>query len=172
MIFLSLILIPIILIPFAVDLSSSVLSFLDICDVFIVILFGVEYLSKLFNARDRLKHFASPWHLLDLIIVVLAFVQYIPLLGLSTIGSPSLLLRLLRLPRAFVVGGRAIASRRVTTPCLCNTVNLPDTIIRQVDSDLKTTHNLTWDELKVHISEKIVKNGSTSITFRMRVSSC
>jgi hypothetical protein len=100
MIFLSLVLGPMILLPFIFHLNASALSFIDICDWIIVILFVAEYASKLYLAADRWTHFKSPWHIVDLVIVVLPFIQYFPLIGLTITGSPSLLLRLLRLPKA------------------------------------------------------------------------
>lgn len=149
MIFLSIILIPIILIPFLVDVSPAVFAFLDMCDMAIVLLFVAEYVLKLYFASDRWAHFKSPWHLVDLVIVTLPFVQYIPIVELSATGSYSLLLRLLRLPRAFAVGSRAVAGRRVASRPIAETIKLPDTIIRQVDLNLKTTQNgLTWSELR------------------------
>ena len=155
MIFLSLILVPMILLPFIFQLSASVLSFLEICDWIIVILFVAEYTSKLYLAADRWKHFKSPWHLVDLVIVILPFAQFVPLLGLTMTGSPSLLLRLLRLPRAFAVGGRAVVGRRSNNLIAFNgEMSGPATVIRQVDSDLKTTHNLSWDQLKTHLSDE------------------
>jgi Mg2+ and Co2+ transporter CorA len=154
MFFLSVILVPLILVPFAVNLSDAELSFLEICDWVIVLMFVAEYVLKLYFATDRWKHFKSPWHIVDLVIVILPFVQYIPMLGLSITGSPSLLLRLLRLPRALAVGGRAVASRRSNGNVISSEIEQgPETIIRQVDSDLKATHNLSWDELKAHVAD-------------------
>src|SRR5208282_922204 len=89
MVFLSFAIIPIILVPFAFNLSSPASEFLDICDWVIIVLFVAEYTSKLYLARDRWAHFKEPWHLVDLVIVVLPFVQYLPALGISTRGSPS-----------------------------------------------------------------------------------
>jgi hypothetical protein len=154
MIFLSLVLVPMILLPLFFKLNASVLSLFDICDWIIVILFVAEYTSKLYLAADRWKHFKSPWHLVDLVIVILPFVQYIPLLGLSITGSPSLLLRLLRLPRALAVGGRAVAGRRNNESAFSTTEEAePPTVIRQVDSDFKTTRNLSWDQLTAHLAD-------------------
>jgi Mg2+ and Co2+ transporter CorA len=154
MIFLSLILVPMILLPFIFQLKAAELSFIDICDWIIVILFVMEYTSKLYLAKDRWQHFKSPWHIVDLIIVVLPFVQYFPLFGLVITGSPSLLLRLLRLPRALAVGGRAVAGRRNNDAIASDAeAEGPQTVIRQVDSDLKTTHNLSWNELKSHLAD-------------------
>lgn len=155
MIFLSLVLIPLIVLPFVFNLNAAELSFLDICDWVIVILFVTEYLTKLYLAKDRWSHFKSPWHLLDLVIVVLPFVEFLPFLGLAMTGSPSLLLRLLRLPRAFAVGGRAVVGRRHGNSIASNGSEVsPPTTIRQVDSDLQRTHeNLSWNQLKAHIAD-------------------
>ena len=155
MMVLSIILIPIILLPFVMTLDASVVAFLDICDGIIVILFIAEYTTKLYFAEDRWKHFKSPWHLVDLVIITLPFVQYLPLLELPISGSVPLLLRLLRLPRALAVGSRAVAGRRASSNMIASKLdNGPATIIRQVDSDLKTRHdNLTWDDLEAHVSE-------------------
>lgn len=158
MIFLSLILIPIVILPLVFSLPDSILVFFEICDVIIVILFIAEYTSKLYLAEDRWKHFKSPWHLVDLIIIILPFVQYLPLLEVSITGSPSLLLRLLRLPRALAVGGRAVAGRRNSGIVISSQLEKgPETIIRQVDSNLKTFNTLSWNELETHLSDKCLQ---------------
>ena len=82
---LSILLIPIILLPFVMELPPSVLNFMDVCDWSIVFVFVAEYASKLYLAGDRRAHFREPWHLVDLVIVVIPFVQFLPVLG---IGSP------------------------------------------------------------------------------------
>jgi Mg2+ and Co2+ transporter CorA len=154
MIFLSLLIVPIILVPIFVDLSSAALGFLDICDWMIVILFIAEYASKLYLAPNRWKHFKSPWHLVDLFIITVPFVGLLPMLGFAVVGSPSLLLRLLRLPRALAVSGRAVGGRRAGSSIAQKVEETgPATVIRQVDSDLTVTHNLTWDELRAHVAD-------------------
>ncbi|MCW3982402.1 MAG: ion transporter [Candidatus Bathyarchaeota archaeon] len=154
MIALSLIVVPIILVPFLFELDATALSFLEICDWIIVIFFVSEYAIKLYAAQNRWQHFKQPWHLVDLVIIGLPFVQYLSLFGLAMTGSPSLLLRLLRIPRAFAVGSRAIAGRRNGAAAQLKMEAVgPETVIRQIDSDLQTKHNLSWDELKEHISD-------------------
>ena len=153
MIFLSLILIPLIILPFIFVLPSVVLSLFGICDWIILVLFIAEYLLKLYTAQDRWSHFKSPWHCVDLIIITLPFVQYLPLLNLAIIGSPSLLLRLLRVPRAVAIGGRVIGSRRNSDVAYTEEQVKHQTIIRQVDSNLQITQNLSWDDLKVYIAD-------------------
>lgn len=156
MIFLSLILIPIVLLPLIFTIEESMLVFFEICDVIIVILFVLEYALKLYLAENRWQHFKSPWHIIDLVIIVLPFIQYLSLLEVSLTGSPSLLLRLLRLPRALAVGGRAVAGRRTSENVVANQIEKDrETIIRQIDSNLKpANHNLTWEEFEAHLSEK------------------
>lgn len=153
---LSFILIPIILLPFFTTLDAAILQFFEICDGIILALFIVEYVTKLYCAQNRWKHFKTPWHIVDLtIIIILPFIQYVPFIGLSITGSPSLLLRLLRFPRALAVGGRAVASRRNNNYVVSMLEQDPETVIRQVDSDLKTVHeNLSWEELEAHVSDK------------------
>ncbi len=153
MIFLSLIIIPLILVPFLFDLNSTVLAFLNICDWVIVVLFVAEYTTKLYAANNRWKHFKSPWHLVDLVIIVLPFMQYLIVVE-SISGSPSLLLRLLRLPRALAVGGRAVAGRRMGgSIASTQSISGPAIVIRQVDSNFETKHDLTWDKLEAHITD-------------------
>ncbi len=156
MMVLSLILIPIILLPFIFQLDTAVLEFFDICDGIILTLFIAEYVSKLYCAENRWKHFKAPWHIVDLVIIVLPFIQYLPFIDVAITGSPSLLLRLLRLPRALAVGSRAVASRRTYNNVIADKLEVdPETVIRQVDSDLKTIHNnLTWDELEAHVADR------------------
>jgi Mg2+ and Co2+ transporter CorA len=153
MIFLSLIMVPLILIPFIFDLTPAILSFLDICDWIIITLFVTEYVTKLYAAENRWKHFKAPWHLIDLIIIALPFLQYVIIFE-SISGSPSLLLRLLRIPRAVAIGSRAVAGRKLGSSIESTLpVSGPTVTIRQVESNLTTKHNLTWDELKTHLKE-------------------
>jgi Mg2+ and Co2+ transporter CorA len=156
MAFLSIVLLPIILLPLFFSFTASELSFFDICDVTIIIFFVVEYFSKLYLAENRWEYFKAPWHLVDLAVVILSFVSYVPFFGLQGRGSTTLLLRLLRLPRALAVGGRAAASRMKATATVQDTaVKLPETIIRQVGSDLTTEHDgLSWEDLEKHLLTK------------------
>jgi Mg2+ and Co2+ transporter CorA len=148
---LSVLLVPIIILPLVVALPASVLTFFDICDFTIVVFFVVEYVSKLYLAQNRWEFFTSPWHLLDLAVVVLSFISYLPLVALNGRGSTALLVRLLRLPRALAVSGRA-AGRREKETVQQVQVKPPETIIRQVGPDLVTEHdNLSWEDLERHL---------------------
>ncbi len=152
---LALLLVPIIILEFAVTLSSSSYDFLEICDWTIIVLFIAEYVTKLYLAENRWAYFKSPWHLLDLLIVVIPFVQFLPFLGLKLTGSASLLLRLLRLPRVFAAAGRATSGRdRVETVVAKTEVEQP-TIIRKVEASTLFTDSpatvLSWDQVQAEL---------------------
>jgi Mg2+ and Co2+ transporter CorA len=155
MAFLSVILIPVILLPFFISFSAPVLDFFEICDVTVILLFTLEYSAKLYLAKSRWEYFRSPWHLLDLAVILLSFVSYLPLLRHGSAGSGSLLLRLLRLPRALAVGGRTAGSRiKAPEPAPAVETKPPPTVIRQVSADLTTEHDLSWDDLEEHLGTK------------------
>ena len=54
------------------------------------------------SAENRWSHFKSPWHLVDLVIIVLPFMQYLPLIVESITG--------------FTVAAAAVA-KGATGPC-------------------------------------------------------
>ena len=154
MAFISLLLVPIILIPIFVTLPSNILRIFDYGDVTIVLFFVAEYVSKLYLAADRWEYFRSPWHLLDLSVIVLSFISYVPFFGLSGKGSVLLLVRLLRLPRVFAVTGRAAGSRLGTHDTEeQKPAPEPEVVIRAVDASHPTeVHELSWPELEQHYS--------------------
>ena len=153
MAFISLLLVPIILLPLFVSLSPTALLVLDYSDVTIVLFFVAEYVSKIYLATDRWEYFRSPWHLVDLSVILLSFVSYLPILGLSGRGSYLLLLRLIRLPRVFAVAGRTAGSRLGPEKPKQEVVALvPEVVIRQVYPDrLGEVHVLSWEELEQHL---------------------
>ena len=153
MAFISLLLVPIIVIPFFVTLPASLQTIFDWSDVTIILFFVAEYASKLYLARDRWAYVRSPWHLLDLAVIVLSFVSYIPIFGLSGKGSALLLVRLLRLPRVFAVTGRAAGSRLGPEKSTAEAPPVePEVGIREIDpTHLTEVHVLTWEELAEHL---------------------
>jgi Mg2+ and Co2+ transporter CorA len=112
MIFLAIMLIPIILLPILFNLPVDVTNFLFVSDLIVLAIFYIEYFLKLYLAKDRWAHFKDPWHILDLVIIMIPLLELFPILGvIGTRTSP--LLRLFRLARLFAVGGRTV-KRRVT----------------------------------------------------------
>ncbi len=158
MIFLSIAILPTILIPYLFNATPLQLSFLDIIDWVIVVLFVVEYVAKLYLSENRWQHFKSPWHLVDLAIIIIPFIQFAPVVNIGIRGHPSLLFRLFTLPRVLAVGSRAAIGRRPKDRLAAGSLEKqPNTLIMQVDADLKTTRNLTWDELQVHLLDNFTQ---------------
>jgi len=106
MIALSLLLIPVIIIPFLVHVPPDVELVLNTIDGAILAIFILEYLLKLALAEDRRQFFLNPWHILDLFIIA-APVAGILAGSYQTVTGSLRLLRLLRLTRTAALGTRA-----------------------------------------------------------------
>jgi Mg2+ and Co2+ transporter CorA len=111
---LSLILLPIILIPLFWTVPPGIQESFDVIDYAIVILFILEYVLKLAVAEDRKAFVLNPWHLLDLFIIAAALAG--PIANAITGSSYSktsiaVVLRLLRIPAAISLGGRSVKRR-------------------------------------------------------------
>ncbi|MDV2480722.1 hypothetical protein F8E02_01615 [Methanoculleus sp. Wushi-C6] len=108
MIFLALVMAPIVVIPLLVPaLPQSVAGFLNMADTTIIAVFVLEYALKLGLAEDPASHFLDRWHLLDLAIIALPFLEVLPFAG-STLARSSPTLRLLRVARVAAAGGRTV----------------------------------------------------------------
>ncbi|HEY9206644.1 MAG TPA: CorA family divalent cation transporter [Candidatus Methanoperedens sp.] len=108
MIVLALLLIPAIFLQFFFTFSQFILDFFRIVRSVILIIFILEYFLKLYVADSRKAYATNPWHVIDLLIAILAFTDFIPRTPLDGIGRTSPLLRLLRVARTFAVAGRAV----------------------------------------------------------------
>jgi Mg2+ and Co2+ transporter CorA len=156
MIFLAVMLIPIILLPFYSKLPTDVSNFLYVADLVVLAIFYIEYFLKLYLAKDRWVHFKDPWHVMDLIIIMIPMLELFPMLGvMGTRTSP--LLRLFRLARLFAVSGRSVkrqaGKHEAVTPKAPGKSTLQ---IRVVDGSL---HNI---KTGVHLEEvpKYLEDGS------------
>jgi Mg2+ and Co2+ transporter CorA len=154
MAFVSLLLIPIILIPIFVTLPPSGTLLLEYGDYTIVAFFVAEYGSKIYLAENRWEYFRAPWHLLDLAVIVLSFVTYLPFLALSGKGSLVLLVRLIRLPRVFAVAGRTAGSRLgPEREEQASGGPESEVVIHEIEADrLTEVRVLSWEELEQHLS--------------------
>jgi Mg2+ and Co2+ transporter CorA len=111
MIVLAVLMAPLVLIPIFVDLPNSIATTFHFFDYTILGVFIVEYVSKTVLASNIIKHVLNPWHILDLLVILLPLIGFIPAVsGRLSVSSP--LLRLLRIARIAAVGGRAIDRKR------------------------------------------------------------
>jgi Mg2+ and Co2+ transporter CorA len=104
---LAFLIIPTVIFPYMFRFSDITLALFGALNYLIIAAFIAEYVLKLFVAEDRLGFIESPWHMLDLIIIALALVEFLPFVTTSA-GRASPLLRLLRGLRAATAAGRTI----------------------------------------------------------------
>jgi Mg2+ and Co2+ transporter CorA len=153
MIALAVILLPVVVIPLVVKLPLPVDEFFGFVDYVILGIFIIEYFSKLFLAEDRWKHFINPWHLLDLLIVVVPVINFLPFVS-SGLGASSPLLRLLRIVRLLAVGGRALDRRMQLAGPEAHSEELPEEplFIQVMDGQLANNlENVPIDSLKKYL---------------------
>ncbi len=112
---LAVILVPAIGLPMLFQLSPAMLGLLDLVNYFVVAMFIAEYFLKLYVADSRPEFLRDPWHALDLVIIILALVDFV---GFLSVGRASPILRLLRLLRIFTAAGRGIKGSRLKTPAV------------------------------------------------------
>ncbi len=116
MIVLALILIPAIFLPSFFKFSQFMLDFFRVVRDAILVIFILEYLLKLYVADSRKAYATEPWHIMDLLIAILAATNFIPRISLGGIGRVFPLLRLLRFARIFAVAGRTVKRAIPVTP--------------------------------------------------------
>lgn len=153
MIALAVLMVPIVVIPLVVDLSRSVGGFFEAADYTILGVFVIEYFLKAALARNVRKHVLNPWHLLDLLIILLPLFALLPVVtGGFARSSP--LLRLLRIVRIVAVGGRAVDRKvhpRVAVQREVQTAPVME--IRVMDSDLENIHeDISLSEVKRYVN--------------------
>ena len=112
---LAVILVPAIGLPILFKLSPAMLGLLDLVNYFVIAMFIAEYFLRLYVDDNRAGFVRNPWHVLDLIIIILALVDF---LGFLAIGRASPILRLLRLLRIFTAAGRGIKGSRLPAPAV------------------------------------------------------
>jgi Mg2+ and Co2+ transporter CorA len=156
MVALAILMIPIVVIPLVVDLPTSVEGFLKAGDYAIIGIFVIEYVLKAALAQNIRKHVLNPWHLLDLFVVLVPLVDFLPMIseGLAR-SSPLLrLLRILRLVRVAAVGGRAVDRKVRPHAAVQQDVSLaPAMRIRVMDSDLENIHeDVSLEQVKKYVN--------------------
>ncbi|VVB90344.1 Cobalt/magnesium transport protein CorA [uncultured archaeon] len=108
MIVLALLLIPVIFLPFLFKFSHFMLVLFRAVSYVIIVIFALEYFLKLYVADSRRAYATNPWHVLDLLIVAISLVIFLPRIPFADIGRTSPMLRLLRVTRIFAVAGRTV----------------------------------------------------------------
>lgn len=154
MIALAVIMIPVVLIPLFVNLPDSIDVSFRFVDYTILGIFIIEYLSKLVLAPSVVKHFLNPWHLLDLLIVIVPVINFLPFVS-SQLGVSSPMLRLLRIIRILAVGGRTLDRRAqlASSAPAAEPVQIPMSI-QVMDGKLANNYeDVPIDQLKKYLDD-------------------
>jgi len=156
MIALAVLMVPIVVVPLVVDLPRSVGGFLRAADYIILAVFVIEYFLKAALARNVREHVLNPWHLLDLLVIVLPLFDFLQVFG-GGLGRSSPLLRLLRiarLVRVAAVGGRAVDRKVHPRVAVQREVpTAPVMEVRVMDSDLENIHeDVSLSEVKRYVN--------------------
>jgi Mg2+ and Co2+ transporter CorA len=138
---LAFLIIPAVGLPLLLNFSKAMLAIFLAVNYFIILMFIAEYIVMLYLAESRIKYVFNLWHLLDLLIILLALMDFSPAFTLS-FGRASPVLRLLRVLRVFTAIGRTAKSNTpvsIPVPVLPQkskmlVKTLDDTGIRRCDS--------------------------------------
>ncbi|MGD1118969.1 MAG: CorA family divalent cation transporter [Dehalococcoidales bacterium] len=153
MIVLAVIIAPVVLVPALVHLSASARSYFDFADYTILGVFIIEYLLKTIFAENVWRHIVNPWHLLDLVIIVVPLVSFFPAAS-NRFGTSSLLLRLLRIVRLVAIGGRTV-DRKAELATPAGESDMPEDTemqIRVMDGQLENNYeNVSLNEIKGYL---------------------
>jgi Mg2+ and Co2+ transporter CorA len=154
MIALAVIMIPVVLVPLFVNLPNSIDASFRFIDYAILGVFIIEYLSKLVLAPNIVKHFLNPWHLLDLLIVIMPVINFLPFVS-GQLGVSSPMLRLLRIIRIFAVGGRTLDRRaHLTSSAPAAESVLAPLSIHVMDGKLANNYeDVPIDQLKKYLDD-------------------
>lgn len=139
MIVLALIMVPLVVVPLLIDLPESVAEALTFADYTILGIFVSEYLLKTALAKDIRRRVLNPWHLLDLLVIVLPLFDFLQVF-VGGIGRSSPMLRLLRVARVVAVSGRVVDRTKRRSPIVMEAPSKSGMEIRVVESDLENIH--------------------------------
>ena len=114
MVLLAFLLIPATIFPLIFTFTPLTVNIFLAVNYFVIAMFVVEYALKLWAAEDRRRFFLNPWHLLDLFIVILALLDFVP--DIPGGGRFAPILRLLWLCRLCAVAGRTVGRVPLTRP--------------------------------------------------------
>ena len=115
MILLAIVMIPVVVIPLLVNLPKSISTSFTFADYTILGIFIIRFILKAASAQNFRKYILNPWHILDLVIVILPLFDFLKLFA-AGIGRYSPLLRLFRISRAIAVGSRALDMKMQQKP--------------------------------------------------------
>lgn len=148
MLVLAALLIPITLLPPVCRLSPFTLGLFHVSNDLIIGAFVLEYALKLLAAESRLAFVRNPWRLLDILVIGLALVDYLPLAVRGNRASP--LLRLLRILRVAALTGRS-AKRAGLIPANHGAPRVEAPMQMRLFEEGADIRGATQDEVRRHV---------------------
>jgi magnesium transporter len=131
---LAFLIIPVVGLPLIFSFSPNMLAILELINYFIVAMFVVEYCVMLYLSDSRLKYIMNAWHLLDLLIIVLALLDLASIVSLA-FGRASPALRLLRVFRVLTALGRTAKGHQLASPEIRATPILSRMLVKTLDKN-------------------------------------
>jgi Mg2+ and Co2+ transporter CorA len=148
MLVLAALLVPITLLPLAWTLSPFTSALFLHLNNLIIAVFILEYFLKLLAAESRWAFARDPWRMLDLLIIALAVVDYLPFAVSGNRASP--LLRLLRVARFAAIAGRSARRAGLIQGAVAGPMEVHPLEMRLLegDRDIRTAEP---DEVRRHV---------------------
>lgn len=131
---LAFLIIPVVGLPMLFAFSETMLAIFDLINYFIIVMFVAEYFTLLYLSDSRVKYAKDPWHILDLLIIVLAALEFVPFISFPG-GRASPVLRLLRVLRIFTALGRSAKSGKQETPLQVTPIQVSRMKVNILDRD-------------------------------------
>src|SRR5271157_1065951 len=132
---LAFLIIPVVGLPMLFELSKTMLMIFDLINYFIIAMFIAEYFTMLYLSDSRVQYAGNPWHILDLLIIVLAALEFVPFISFPG-GRASPVLRLLRVLRIFTSLGRtAKGTKKPELPAIVTPIQVSRMKVNILDKD-------------------------------------
>ncbi|HTY91846.1 MAG TPA: CorA family divalent cation transporter, partial [Methanocella sp.] len=131
---LAFLIIPVVGLPLVFSFSAAMQTILELINYFIIAMFVAEYCVMLYLSDSRVKYIRDPWHLLDLIIIVLALLDLAPMVSFA-IGRASPALRLLRVFRVLTALGRTAKGRQPPGPEVKAAPTISRMVVKAIDKN-------------------------------------
>lgn len=134
MIVLAFLIIPTVGLPLFFEFSEAMTGLFTLMNYFIIFMFIAEYCVMLYLADSRMEYVLNPWHLLDLMIIVLAAMDFVPFVSLQA-GKASPVLRLLRALRVFTAMGRTAKGSEPASTAIPEPPRVSRMVVNIMDRD-------------------------------------
>lgn len=131
--------------PFVFPFNALAHSLVTVLELFIILLFVLEYVSALLVAKSKRKFIRDGWRIIDMMIIVSALIAFIPFMPDILRHSP--VFRLIRVSRIALLGARSsLALKPIdNTTDIVSSDTLTDLKVLLLDRAGKQFEAITWE---------------------------